>query len=67
MIVKQSLHMPINFPHMHHEYIHPSLQHKFFHNTNTPKIQAKIHPTTSQFYKPPTLSKLHHTQRKNNT
>ena len=34
--------------HIHHEYIHASLQHKFFYNANTPKIQAKTHLTTSQ-------------------
>ena len=36
-----------NFSHIHHEHIHIS-QTQSFHNANTPKIQTKIHPTTSQ-------------------
>ena len=56
------------FSHIHHEPIH-IIQTQSFQNANTPKIQTKIHPTTSQitklptlskFQKPPTLSKLHH-------
>ena len=35
------------FSHIHHEYIHISWT-QSFHNANTPKIQTKIHPTTSQ-------------------
>ena len=47
MSIKQSLHMPINFSRIHHEHIHISLTQNF-HNANTPKIQTKVHPTTSQ-------------------
>ena len=47
MSIKQSLHMPTSFSPIHHEHIHISLT-LIFHNANTPKIQAKIHPTTSQ-------------------
>ena len=36
-----------NFSHIHHEHIHIS-QIQSFHNANTPKIQTKIHPTSSQ-------------------
>ena len=69
MSIKQSLHMPINFSHIHHEHIHPSLQHKFFTMPILPKSKPKFiqqhHklPTLSKFHKPPTLSKLHHDQK----
>ena len=35
------------FSHIHHEHIPISQTHSF-HNANTPKIQTKVHPTTSQ-------------------
>ena len=35
------------FSHIHHEHIHIN-QIQSFRNANTPKIQTKIHPTTSQ-------------------
>ena len=47
MSIKQSLHIPINCSHIHHEHIHISLTQNF-HNANTPKVQTKIYPTTSQ-------------------
>ena len=47
MSIKQSLHISINFSHIHHEHLHISLIQNF-HNANTPKIQTKIHPTISQ-------------------
>ena len=34
------------FSHIHHEHIPISQTHSF-HNANTPKIQTKVHPTTS--------------------
>ena len=73
MCIKQSLLIPINFSHIHHEYIRPSLQHKIFTMPILPKSKPKFiqqhHnlPTLSKFHKSPTLSKLHHDQRKNNT
>ena len=69
MSIKQSLHMPTNFSHMHHEHIHPNLQHRFFTMPILPKFKPKFvqqhHnvPTLSKFHKPPTLSKLHHDQK----
>ena len=51
--------------HMHHKYIHTSLQHKFFTMSmptkSKPKFIQQHHklPTLPKFHKPPTLSKLH--------
>ena len=62
--IKQSLHIPINFSHIHHEHIHISLT-QIFHNAilskSKPKFIQQHHnlPTLSKFQKPPTLSKLH--------
>ena len=64
MSIKQSLHIPINFSHIHHEHIHISLTQNF-HNAilskSKPKFIQQHHnlPTLSKFQKPPTLSKLH--------
>ena len=69
MSIKQSLHMPIKFCHIHHEHIHLSLQYKFFTMPILPKSKPKFiqqhHnlPTLSKFHKPPTLSKLHHDKK----
>ena len=49
MSIKQSLHIPINFSLIHHENMHICLTQNF-HNVNIPKIQTKIHPTTSFTY-----------------
>ena len=46
MFIKQSLHMPTSFPtYIMNTFI--QVKHSF-HNANTPKIQTKVHPTTSQ-------------------
>ena len=64
MSIKQSLHMPTNFSHMHHEHIHPNLQHRFFTMPILPKFKPKFiqqhHnvPTLSKFHKPPKLPKI---------
>ena len=61
--------MPTSFSHIHHEYIHLSLQHKFFTMPILPKFKPKFiqqhHnlPTLSKFHKPPTLPKLHHEKK----
>ena len=55
MSIKQSLHMPANFSHMHHEHIHLSLQHKFFTMPTLSKPKPKF---IQQHHNLPTLSKI---------
>ena len=58
---------------MHHEYIHTSLQHKFFTMSmptkSRPKFIQQYHklPTLSKFNEPPTLPKLHHNPKQIDT